>query len=192
MRVGRDAGHQMELLDIGGGFPAGELNEQVVKSLKATYNDSLGYRVIAEPGRHISSNTCHLAFRVLTKRMKQGKLCYHVNESLYHSFNCILMDGVSFEDDAKQLYGQTDSKGRIQESSKQEWCSLFGMTCDGRDVIASNMMLPHDMQVGDWIIMGGMGSYTYGPRSQFNGMKSTTKVRTWKGRMVEEVETQVP
>ena len=50
--------------------------------------------------------------------MKQGKLCYHVNESLYHSFNCILMDGVSFEDDAKQLYGKTDSKGNIQESSK--------------------------------------------------------------------------
>lgn len=65
MKVGRDIGHQMELLDIGGGFPAGELNDQVVKSLKATYNDSLGYRVIAEPGRHISSNTCHLAFRVM-------------------------------------------------------------------------------------------------------------------------------
>lgn len=99
MQVGRDVGHNMELLDIGGGFPAGPLNNNVVSALQSTYNDPLGYRVIAEPGRHFSSNSCHLAFRVMTKRVKAGKLCYHVNESLYHSFNCILMDGVSFEND---------------------------------------------------------------------------------------------
>lgn len=70
------------------------------------------------------------------------------------------------------------------------------MTCDGRDVIASNIKLPVDMNVGDWIVMGGMGSYTYGPRycnnvmfrSKFNGMKSTTKIKTWKGEMVESPE----
>jgi diaminopimelate decarboxylase len=38
------------------------------------------------------------------------------------------------------------------------------MTCDGRDVIANNLTMPSDLEVGDWIVMGGMGSYTYGPR----------------------------
>jgi len=60
----------MELLDVGGGFPSGDLNTNVVDALKKTYNDPLGYKVIAEPGRHFSSNSCHLLFRVLTKRFK--------------------------------------------------------------------------------------------------------------------------
>jgi diaminopimelate decarboxylase len=50
------------------------------------------------------------------------------------------------------------------------------MTCDGRDVIANHLMIPDNMEVGDWMSMGGMGSYTFGPRSKFNGMKSTTKI----------------
>jgi diaminopimelate decarboxylase len=50
--------------------------------------------------------------------------------------------------------------------------SLFGMTCDGMDVIAKNINLPIDVKVNDWLVFGGMGSYTVGPRSEFNGMKS--------------------
>ena len=38
------------------------------------------------------------------------------------------------------------------------------MTCDGRDIIATDFMTP-DMEVGDWLIFGGMGSYTVGPKS---------------------------
>jgi len=42
----------MELLDLGGGYPASHLNESQIEVLKATKNK--GYRVIAEPGRHFS------------------------------------------------------------------------------------------------------------------------------------------
>jgi len=87
----------MEMLDLGGGYPAADLNEQFIASLANTYNDPLGYRVVAEPGRHFSSNSCYLLTRVMAKRNKHSRTCYHVNDSLYHSFNCILMDGVSFE-----------------------------------------------------------------------------------------------
>lgn len=65
--------------------------------------------MIAEPGRHFSANTCSLLFRIMTKRIKHGRLCYHVNESLYHSFNCILMDGISFENQNDQFYGVLNS-----------------------------------------------------------------------------------
>jgi len=43
------------------------------------------------------------------------------------------------------------------------------MTCDGYDVIANSISAP-EMEVGDWIVVGGMGSYTVGPASKFNGM----------------------
>jgi diaminopimelate decarboxylase len=54
---------------------------------------------MAEPGRYFSSGSCYLATRVIGKREKQGRICYHINDSIYHSFNCILMDGFSIEDD---------------------------------------------------------------------------------------------
>jgi len=95
----------MEILDLGGGFAAGEISEKQVNILKDTYNDPLGYQVMAEPGRYISSNSCFLATRVIGKREKNGKLCFHLNDGLYHSFNCNLMDGFSLENDQSQFYG---------------------------------------------------------------------------------------
>lgn len=70
MRIGRLLGHSMELLDIGGGFPSGDLPDNIDKILESTKNDPLGYETVSEPGRHFSSNSCHLAFRVMTIRTK--------------------------------------------------------------------------------------------------------------------------
>lgn len=100
----------MSLLDIGGGFPSGNLSQMTIDALKTTENDPLKYTVIAEPGRHFAANSFYLLTRVLGKRFKNGKPCYHLNESLYHSFNCNLMDGVSFENNNDQFYSKIDSK----------------------------------------------------------------------------------
>ena len=35
------------------------------------------------------------------------------------------------------------------------------MTCDGYDIIVNSIDMPN-MEVGDWLIFGGMGAYTYG------------------------------
>ena len=53
------------------------------------------------------------------------------------------------------------------------------MTCDGLDIIAKSLPVPRDVQVGDWMCIGGMGAYTYGCRSNFNGMKTTEKIFVW-------------
>ena len=108
IEIGRKVGHPMEILDLGGGYPAGDLNETFVSALQQTANDSLGYKVIAEPGRHFSANSCYLFTRVLTKRIKHKKPCFHINESLFHSFNCILTEGVTFENDFKQFYSSVN------------------------------------------------------------------------------------
>jgi len=62
-----------------------------------------------------------------------------------------------------------------------ETSKLFGMTCDGLDIIAKSMSVPKEMKVGDWLCFSGMGSYTYGPRSTFNGMYSTETIEYWSG-----------
>lgn len=40
---GKKLGHRMETLDLGGGFPAGDLTKNQIDILKATCNDPLGY-----------------------------------------------------------------------------------------------------------------------------------------------------
>jgi len=47
LKIGREYGHEMRLLDVGGGFPSGDLNQQTIDALKVTQNDPLGYKVIA-------------------------------------------------------------------------------------------------------------------------------------------------
>lgn len=100
LEIGRKYGHKMEVLDIGGGFPAGEIDENMMQALYLTKDDPLGYKVIAEPGRHLSAHTGYVFARVLAKRIKNNKTCIHINDSIYHQFNCCLMDGISFENDA--------------------------------------------------------------------------------------------
>lgn len=182
----------MEILDLGGGYPSGELSDQIIDALQETRNDPLGYEVVAEPGRHFSSQSCYLLTRVLAKRMKHNKTCYHINDSLYHSFNCVLMDGVSFENDFDQVYAAITNNSLEKVSDEKDMSiiptSIFGMTCDGADVIAKNTGLPEKLSVGDWLCYSGMGSYTYGPKSGFNGMHSTTRVFEWNAPIEQQTE----
>jgi len=184
MEVGRKCGHNMETLDIGGGYPAGAIPEITLNALKQTQDDPLGYRVIAEPGRHFSANSCTLATRVIGKRIKNGQTCYHVNDSLYHSFNCVLMDGAIFGAEKDAFYDSWELEENRRNhlemvTHNKSNGTLFGMTCDGLDVIAKNISMP-EMNVGDWIVVGGMGAYTYGVKSLFNGMSATQRVVTLK------------
>jgi len=50
------------------------------------------------------------------------------------------------------------------------------MTCDGRDIIVNHISIPEDIKVGDWLCWAGMGSYTIGPKSNFNGMPAMEKM----------------
>ena len=89
------------------------------------------------------------------------------------------MDGVSFENQNSQFYskvGNDKEPSAIFESTNS---TLFGMTCDGMDIIAKNLAVPTDIEVGDWLCLAGMGAYTYGCRSNFNGMTSTNKIIPW-------------
>jgi diaminopimelate decarboxylase len=92
------------------------------------------------------------------------------------------MDAVSFENSQDQFYLALDGGCQVKLQPLQD-ATLFGMTCDGMDVIAKSIGVPGDLQVGDWLCLGGMGAYTYGSRSNFNGMKSTERVIRWSSQV---------
>lgn len=71
--------------------------------------------------------------------MKNNRVCYHINDGLYHSFNCVLMDGVSFEDNSSQYYSRWAVHDKVEQCSQVGGLydgSMFGMTCDGYDIVA--------------------------------------------------------
>lgn len=97
IEIGRLYGHQMSVLDIGGGFGSQTLSENIINDLKPTENDLLNYKVIAEPGRHFSSNCFYILVKVIGRKIKHNVTCYHLNDSIYHSMNNLLTDGISFD-----------------------------------------------------------------------------------------------
>lgn len=64
------------------------------------------------------------------------------------------------------------------------------MTCDGMDIITKNINTPVEMKVSDWLCISGMGAYTYGCRSNFNGMKSTEKIIRWNAKVEEDLNQE--
>jgi diaminopimelate decarboxylase len=122
--------------------------------------------------------------RVIGKRSKNTRPCYHVNDGVYHSFNGILMDGMNFEG-SDQFYASLAKQATpVHLDSKVS--SIFGQTCDGADIIANEVMAP-EMNVGDWITVGGMGAYSIGPASEFNGMTALGKVTVWRSEESQKV-----
>jgi len=105
----------MLVLDVGGGFPSGDLSPNIIQALSVTRDDPLGYRVIAEPGRHLSAHSFYLLTRVIGSNVKGGCTGYFLNESMYHSF----MDNVLFGQtvhNTNQFYGRVSiASGECQE-----------------------------------------------------------------------------
>ncbi len=102
------------------------------------------------------------------------------------------MDDVSLEAKS-QFYSKIES-GCLERSEigEKKISTLFGMTCDGMDVIAKNAFVPGEMKVGDWLCVSGMGAYTYGSRTEFNGMKSIEKIIKWSARVDENYLDLIP
>jgi diaminopimelate decarboxylase len=79
-----------------------------------------------------------------------------------------------------------------QEIGRTEDSTLLGMTCDGMDIITKSILVPSNLKVSDWLCISGMGAYTYGCRSNFNGMKSTERVIRWQTQLESPIINRQP
>lgn len=181
-------GFHFDLLDIGGGFPgqsSAKLSfDEIVKVLRPAldtfFPETMGVRIIAEPGRFFVASAFTLAVNIIARRdvlvndnemtcpddAEAGKdpesmYMYYVNDGVYGSFNCILFDHMPVQ--ASLL-----EPGKMA-NEPQFKCSIWGPTCDGLDCIVEECMLPK-LSVGEWMIFNDMGAYTMSAASCFNGM----------------------
>ena len=156
---------RMNLLDIGGGFPAPydasvkpfqELAKKINSELERLFPDPK-IEILAEPGRFMIATAGTSVVRINGKTVRDGKTCYYVNDGAYHSYSGIIFDH------------QHCNMFSFRKGKKTENCAVFGPTCDALDVISTAMPLPTDLQLGELMYSTNMGAYSHASSTWFNG-----------------------
>ena len=74
--------------------------------------------------------------KIIGKAVRDGKLCYYINDGVYHTFSGIIFDHCHY-------HLKAFKRGPTQI------CSVFGPTCDALDVVSMAEELPADLELGD-------------------------------------------
>jgi ornithine decarboxylase len=158
----KERGFTLKLLDIGGGFPA-HYDDTVpaFKSLARIVNAEIDrlfpmpIEILAEPGRFLVASAAAAIAKIIGKAVRGGKLCYYLDDGVYHTFSGVIFDHC-------QYHLKSFQKGPTQ------LCSVFGPTCDALDTISLAEQLP-DMDLGDYVYSENIGAYSAASSTSFNG-----------------------
>ena len=155
------AGLNPRLLNIGGGYPVRhikpipsiEIIAEVINDAIADLPDNI--RIMAEPGRYLVSDSAYFVCRVVGTATRNGKRWMYWDAGMFGGV-IEITEGLRYEI-------LTDRK-----SSDIPW-SVAGPTCDSVDILMHDLMLPSDIQEGDFIYIPNAGAYTTAYASNFNG-----------------------
>lgn len=157
----------MRILDIGGGFMAGSTFDDAAavinNALAQHFGDLPCVEVIGEPGRYFAETAFTLAARVIGKRTRGEVREYWIDDGVYGSLNCILMD---------YYVPRPRPLATPRPGEKTHTSTVFGPTCDSLDTVVTGYQLP-EMRVGDWLVFDDMGAYTTAAGSKFNGFDTS-------------------
>jgi ornithine decarboxylase len=164
-REAKDRGYEkMNLLDIGGGFPApydasvkpfSELAKRINAELDRLFPTEV--KIIAEPGRFIVGTAATAVSKIIGKAVRHGKLCYYIDDGVYHTFSGIIFDHCQYHLES------------FNEGGPTQICTVFGPTCDGLDVISMTEELPSNLERGDLLYSRNIGAYSGATSTYFNG-----------------------
>ena len=162
MREAKSRGHEIKILDIGGGFPAPyDRHVKPFSALARKINAEIDrlfprdIQILAEPGRFLVATAATSVARIIGKAVRDGKTCYYIDDSVYHTFSGIIFDHC-------QYHLKAFKKG------KTEICGVFGQTCDALDTISLSEELP-DLQIEDLVYAENIGAYSSASATRFNG-----------------------
>jgi ornithine decarboxylase len=166
----RDRGYtKMNLLDIGGGFPAPyDDSVKPFPVLAKVINNELDrlfpkdIQILAEPGRFLAAVCGTSVASVIGKAVRDGKTSYYINDGVYHTYSGVIFDHCKYPVKAFKKGATTI-------------CSVFGPTCDALDVVSMAENLP-DLERGDLVYSVNIGAYSHASATYFNGFPPATVV----------------
>jgi len=170
MRQLQSDGIRLEMLDLGGGFPAryGDTVpsiEQIGDVIEDSLDDLLPYEpalIVAEPGRHMVAETAVMVTSVLGREERAGEEWLYVDVGAYNG----LME-------TQQTVGQWRFplwSSRLDHGAVEQlpW-TITGPSCDSSDTMFYGASLPITMTEGDRLFIASAGAYTLSYASSFNG-----------------------
>src|ERR1035437_6411243 len=99
LREARSRGHEIKILDIGGGLPrAYDAHVKPLAALARKINAEIGrlfakdIEILAEPGRYLVATAATAVARVIGRAVRDGKMCYYIDDSVYHTYSGIVFD----------------------------------------------------------------------------------------------------
>jgi ornithine decarboxylase len=162
MREAKSRGREIKILDIGGGFPAPyDRHVKPFSALAKKINSEIDrlfakdIQILAEPGRFLVATAATSIASIIGKAVRDGKMCYYIDDSVYHTFSGIIFDHC-------QYHLKAFKKG------KTEVCAVFGQTCDALDTISFSEELPA-LEVEDLVYSKNIGAYSSASATWFNG-----------------------
>jgi ornithine decarboxylase len=159
----RKKGFLLNLLDIGGGFPVPyDPGVPHIEKLAALLNSEFtrlfpdDVQILAEPGRFIVATVATLVSEIIGKARRDGKVFYHINDGVYHTFS-----GVVYDHWIPNFHSFKEGEPEI--------CAVVGPTCDSFDKISLSVELPRNLDVGDFLWTENIGAYSVASSTKFNG-----------------------
>lgn len=153
---------KMNLLDIGGGFPAPyddsvkpfrDLAKVINAELERLFPKEI--QILAEPGRFLVATAGYSVSKVIGKAVRGGKPSYYINDGVYHTYSGVIFDHCKYPVKAFK-------KGPTKISA------VYGPTCDALDVVSMAENLP-ELERDDLVYSVNIGAYSHASSTFFNG-----------------------
>jgi ornithine decarboxylase len=168
MRQLEEQGIKIQMIDLGGGFPAdyGEEIPSLVAIgmiINRAVKSYLPYQVTiaAEPGRAMVADTAVLVTSVMGKAERGNKNWLYLDVGAFNG----MMESLETENNFRYpLTTSIDS-----ETAGRGTFTLTGPTCDTQDTLFYDIHLPRNLTIGDRVFIHSAGAYTSSYASSFNG-----------------------
>ena len=162
-REAQDRGYRkMNLVDIGGGFPAPyDASVKPFQELAKVINTEISrlfpkdIQILAEPGRYMVASAGYAVSEITGKAVRDGKTSYYINDGVYHTYSGVIFDHCKYP-------------VRSFKKAPTSLCAVFGPTCDALDVVSMAENLP-DLHRGDFVYSTNIGAYSHASATYFNG-----------------------
>ena len=153
---------KMNLVDIGGGFPAPyDDTVRPFKELARIINSEINrlfpknIEILAEPGRFFVATAGTAVSKIIGKSVREGKPSYYLDDGVYHTYS-------------GQIFDHCKYPVKSFKRGKTRLSAVFGPTCDAFDVISMAEDLP-ELNRDDLVYSEMIGAYTYASATTFNG-----------------------
>ena len=192
--IGTEYGHDMHLVDLGGGYPGLDVNDGSCKTGNGVHFEEMAsiinvmldqffpndpakpkYTIIAEPGRFFAQSAQAMVNKVMAKSVvgledygsgKRKLIRYYMTEGLYGTLSCIIFD-------QQDKLAPAMLREKVACDQMNPHATMFGPTCDGFDKIGDLEDMP-ELNVGDRLIYLQFGAYTSSITTRFNGFEPAT------------------